>query len=168
MTEVKNLQHVLPNDGNPAEPCARTVAHAFGEIVWLMSQSTTHKHFTIADLEWMVMPPLLLKQFRSYQYGATPAGVLLWAKLGAEAGAIMREPRLKLRPDQWSCGEDIWVVDVITAGAPSQLVQTGLLNDFKQSVYPGTDIRIRQINPQTGAIDVLKIGSPPPETPTMQ
>ena len=45
---------------------ARTMAQVLGEIVWLMSQSPLHKQMFIADLEWMVMTPALLGQFRLY------------------------------------------------------------------------------------------------------
>lgn len=37
-----------------------------GEIVWLMSQSSLHKQFFVSDLEWFVMTPVLLQQFRTY------------------------------------------------------------------------------------------------------
>ena len=40
----------------PAKP---TVAHMLGELVWILSQSPTHKHFSISDLEWLVMPAIL-------------------------------------------------------------------------------------------------------------
>ena len=46
---------------------AMTVASTLGEIVWLMSQSPTHKHFAISDLEWMIMPPILLRQFKIFR-----------------------------------------------------------------------------------------------------
>ena len=55
---------------------ARTVSAVLGEIVWLMSQSPLHKQMFISDLEWMIMPPVLLKQFRLYYQeapGQTPA-----------------------------------------------------------------------------------------------
>jgi hypothetical protein len=37
-----------------------------GEVVWLMSQSAEFKEYLIADLEWLVMPAILLRQFRLF------------------------------------------------------------------------------------------------------
>jgi len=48
-----------------------------GEIVWLMSQSSLHKQFFISDLEWFVMTPVLLQQFRTYYATDKPVGVVL-------------------------------------------------------------------------------------------
>ena len=45
---------------------AKTLSQVLGEIVWLMSRSPLHKTMLIADLEWMVMTPVLLQQFRLY------------------------------------------------------------------------------------------------------
>ena len=42
----------------------KTVSQLFGEIVWLFSQSPKHKNFFVSDLEWLVMTPVLLRQFR--------------------------------------------------------------------------------------------------------
>jgi hemolysin-activating ACP:hemolysin acyltransferase len=41
----------------------KSVAEIFGEIVWLMSQDKDTRDLPIKDLEWLVMPPILLKQF---------------------------------------------------------------------------------------------------------
>ncbi|MFZ4760605.1 MAG: toxin-activating lysine-acyltransferase, partial [Burkholderiaceae bacterium] len=55
-----------------------------GEIVWLMSQSPLLKQFFISDLEWFVMTPALLQQFRLYYADDQPIGVLLWASVSPE------------------------------------------------------------------------------------
>lgn len=62
-----------------------TVSDVFGQIVWLMSQSPAHKNFFISDLEWMVMPPMLLRQFRIFPGKNQPLGVALWASLSPES-----------------------------------------------------------------------------------
>ena len=43
-----------------------TVSHMLGEVTWLLSQSPAHKHFAIGDLEWLVMPAILLERFRVF------------------------------------------------------------------------------------------------------
>ena len=55
-----------------------------GEIVWLMSQSPLHKQFFISDLEWLVMTPVLLQQFRLFYDQGKPIGVAFWATVSEE------------------------------------------------------------------------------------
>jgi hypothetical protein len=45
---------------------SKTVAQVLGEITWLMTQSPRHKAVPLGDLEWLVMPALLLRQFRIF------------------------------------------------------------------------------------------------------
>jgi cytolysin-activating lysine-acyltransferase len=61
------------------EPPSKTVAQVLGEIAWLMTQSPRHKVIPFGDLEWLVMPAILLRQFRIFYNGEQPVGVALWA-----------------------------------------------------------------------------------------
>jgi hemolysin-activating ACP:hemolysin acyltransferase len=49
------------------------VAQVLGEITWLMTQSPRHKQVPLGDLEWLVMPAILLKQFRMFYKGEQPS-----------------------------------------------------------------------------------------------
>lgn len=62
----------------PAPP-PKTVSQVLGEITWLMTQSPRHKAIPLGDLEWLVMPAILLQQFRIFYKGDQPVGVALWA-----------------------------------------------------------------------------------------
>src|SRR4051812_11769171 len=57
----------------------KPVAQVLGGIAWLMRQSPRHKALTLGDLEWLVMPAILLRQFRIFYQGDRPVGVALWA-----------------------------------------------------------------------------------------
>lgn len=130
------------------------VSEALGEIVWLMSQSPLHKGFFISDLEWMIMTPVLLGQFRLFhgpapqqplpaQVATTiapstgtqtqqPMGVVLWGLVSEEVAERLKQGVPKLRPQDWRSGDRLWVVEVIApfggAGA--------MLQDFKRQVFP--------------------------------
>ncbi len=47
-----------------AEPPPKTIAQLLGEITWLMTQSPRHRALALGDLDWLVMPAILLRQFR--------------------------------------------------------------------------------------------------------
>jgi cytolysin-activating lysine-acyltransferase len=89
------------------------VAAVLGEIVWLMSQSPEHKQYLIADLEWLVMPPVLLRQFRLFYHEGRPAAVVLWARVSEEAEARLQAGAPTLRPADWRSGERFRVVRTI-------------------------------------------------------
>lgn len=65
--------------GAQAAPPPKTVSQVLGEITWLMTQSPRHKAVPLGDLEWLVMPAILLQQFRIFYKGEQPVGVAFWA-----------------------------------------------------------------------------------------
>jgi cytolysin-activating lysine-acyltransferase len=117
--------------GGPASaapPHPKTVAEVLGEIVWLMSQSPAHKHSFIADLEWMVMPPVLLSQFRLF-HGAAPAqpGALPPATgtsgPTAVGGAVAQGQPLVGKQEQRPIGVAFWAM--VDAETESRLAAGG-------------------------------------------
>ena len=78
----------------PVDAPKPTVSHMLGELTWVLSQSPAHKHFAIGDLEWLVMPAILLEQFRVFHGDKHPLGFALWAYLSEEA-----ETRMAAAPD---------------------------------------------------------------------
>jgi cytolysin-activating lysine-acyltransferase len=89
----------------PSEFAGKTVASVFGEIVWLLSQSPQHRDLKLSDLEWLVMPPLLLRQFKLYYQGKQPVAVELFAKVSPEIAKRIDAGDKKLKPAEWRSGE---------------------------------------------------------------
>jgi cytolysin-activating lysine-acyltransferase len=135
-----------------------TVSHMLGEIVWLMTQSPLHKHFALADLEWMVMPPILLQQFRVFHDKGRPVGVALWAFLSEEAEAKLSLTPVRLRPDDWKSGDRCWLVDLIApqATADNTLV-AAMLGDLQRTALKGQMFSFHRTNLATGAREAMKI-----------
>ena len=59
--------HAIP--GAPSQFAGKTIAGVFGEMVWLLSRRPKYRELKLSDLEWLIMPPLLLRQFKLF-YGA--------------------------------------------------------------------------------------------------
>lgn len=97
----------------PVDAADKTVAAVLGEIVWLMGQSAEHKQATIADLEWMVMPAILLRQFRLFYKDGRPVAAVLYALASEPMAERLREGVAPLEPDHWRSGEKIVVVRTI-------------------------------------------------------
>ncbi len=117
---------------------AKTMSAVLGEIVWLMSQSQIHKSFFISDLEWFVMTPVILKQFRLFYDKEKPIGVVFWGTVSADVAARLAEGTSKLRPQDWKSGDNLWVVEVIAPfGGAEEMVK-----DLKAAVFPDREIRM--------------------------
>jgi cytolysin-activating lysine-acyltransferase len=124
--------------GKPApDGAAKKVSEVLGEIVWLMSQSPLHKQFFISDLEWLVMTPVLLKQFRLFYGADKPVGVAFWATVSAEVEERLAAGTTRLRPQDWKSGDQLWVVEVIAPfGGAEEMVR-----DLKAKVFAGREMR---------------------------
>lgn len=127
-----------------------TVSHMLGEIVWVLSQSPVYKRLAIADLEWMVMPPMLLNQFRVFRKDEQPVGFALWAYLSPEVEARLEEKLKKkekftLTPAEWKSGDRLWLIELVSPfHTPENNLNEHLLADLTQGVFKGQKFRFVQ------------------------
>jgi hemolysin-activating ACP:hemolysin acyltransferase len=75
-----------------------------------MLQMPAFRHVFLADLEWMVLPPILLNQFRLLRDGNRIVAFAAWASLSEEAEARLQQPNPRLSPAEWKSGDRLWLV----------------------------------------------------------
>jgi cytolysin-activating lysine-acyltransferase len=97
----------------PTAPASKTVSQVLGEITWLMTQSPRHKALSLGDLEWLVMPAILLKQFRIFYKGEQPVGVALWALVDDLVAKRIDGGDKRLTAAEWKSGATMRIVDVV-------------------------------------------------------
>src|SRR5215471_4984833 len=62
----------------------------FAQIVTVLMRSPRYRHYTLGDLEWLVIPPLLAGQCRVVEYKSkqnvvsVPVAAALWASVSGE------------------------------------------------------------------------------------
>jgi cytolysin-activating lysine-acyltransferase len=95
------------------EAAPKTVAQVMGEITWLMTQSPRHKAMALGDLEWLVMPALLLRQFRIFYKGEQPVGVALWALVDGLVAKRIDAGDRRLTAVEWKSGAAMRIVDIV-------------------------------------------------------
>ncbi|MGI9381733.1 MAG: toxin-activating lysine-acyltransferase [Methyloligellaceae bacterium] len=126
----------------------KLLAAAFGEIVSVLMRSPHYKHYSLTDLEWLVVPPLLNNQFslaeaHNKEGGfAAPVGVALWASVSEEVDQKLAEGLdrpVRLRPDEWRSGDILWMVDAV--GAPQTV--NALLERLGSTVFQNKPFKIR-------------------------
>lgn len=124
-----------------------TVAHMLGEVAFLFAQSPTHRHLTFGDIEWLLIPPMALEQYRVYRDGEEPKAVVLWAHLSEEAESKLMTPRPKLSPADWNSGDRVWIIEVVAPGATDEnRMVDGILTELTQTALQGKTINFHKIN----------------------
>lgn len=137
MSDTENQSEaVKPDTGSDgAEPKRpNTLGQVAAEILWLMTRTPSHRHFFIADAEWLIFPPIARAQFRIYRdEKGSPAGCVLWATLSDEVQARVESGTTRLAPADWNSGDNLWIIDVI---AP-QGKAGAMVEDMRNTVFKG-------------------------------
>jgi cytolysin-activating lysine-acyltransferase len=94
-------------------PPSKTVAQVLGEIAWLMTQSPRHKAVPLGDLEWLLMPAILLRQFRIFYSGEQPVGVALWALADDLVAKRIDAGEKRLAAVEWKSGSHMRIIDIV-------------------------------------------------------
>jgi cytolysin-activating lysine-acyltransferase len=95
------------------QPAPKTVAQVLGEITWLMTQSPRHKAIALGDLEWLLMPAILLRQFRIFYKGEQPVGVALWALADDLVAKRIDAGDRRLTAVEWKSGTNMRIVELV-------------------------------------------------------
>ncbi len=114
-----------------------------GPVVWLMMSHGMTRHTLVSELEWRVMPPLVLDQAKLYFRDEAPVAFVSWAKLSDAAAQRYRAAPHHLTASDWNSGPHIWLVDVLTPFGGAQEV----LKDLREVVFKGQ--AIHQLMPDT-------------------
>jgi cytolysin-activating lysine-acyltransferase len=112
---------VFFSEGNHAAAAARerdalpskTVSQVLGEITWLMTQSPRHKAIPLGDLEWLLMPAILLRQFRIFYKGEQPVGIALWALADDLVAKRIDAGDKRLAAVEWKSGTLLRIIDIV-------------------------------------------------------
>jgi cytolysin-activating lysine-acyltransferase len=151
----------VPPAGSAAPP---TVSHLLGEMAWLLTQSPLHRALAISDLEWLVMPALIHRQFYLFRDGDQPVGLAMWAKCGPEAREKLErgmiEPENRLTLEEWTNGDEIWLVDLIAPFASAENKQREIMfADLISGPLKGQAFHFHQIDAATGKRTVQSVSA---------
>lgn len=148
----------------PRTNIAPTISHLLGEMTWLLTRSPLHRAMQIADIEWLLMPALLKKQFYLFRDGDQPVGLALWAKCGSEAEKKLKggmiEPANRLTLEEWDSGNRVWLVDLIAPFASTENGQRSIMiADLISGPLKGIEFRFHQVQAGTGERKVQTVSA---------
>jgi cytolysin-activating lysine-acyltransferase len=120
----------------------RIKAHeVFGRIVIALMAVPRYKHLSLADLQPLVLDPLVSDRIMFAQAKAAdgkpdenaPVGIAIWASVSPEVNAKLKEQiaarvfPLRLQQKDWNSGSINWLLDVI---APNPALTEGAVGTF--------------------------------------
>ncbi len=107
-----------------------------GAVSWLMMQQSATRHTLLSELEWRVMPALVLDQAKLFMRESAPIAYVSWARLSDDVAERYQQAPHHLMASDWKSGEQIWIVDLC---APFGGIQE-VMKDLRESVFPGQEI----------------------------
>ncbi len=129
---------VQPNQGDALRAAAANAAMVVGQVCGLMTVSPAHKHLFIADLEWALMPPVLLRQFSMVRQNDRLAAFVSWASVSDEVNARLKQGVTRLKPADWRSGSHLWIIDVIAPfGRRDEIVA-----QVRETVFAGKVVKV--------------------------
>lgn len=145
------------------------VRENFGKIAMAMMMLPRYRHQSIADLQHLVLEPLVRDRIALAYPGdaadADPselAGMAIWASVSEEVDAKIREQigariwPIRLKPDEWNSGTNNWLLDVI---AQDEQSVGKVIANFRQVAKQGS-LKIHPLIAQLVNKDVLeKLGA---------
>jgi len=123
------------------------VRESFGKVVMSMMMLPRYRQQTLADLQHLVLEPLIRDRIAIAQRAGEGvqahdiAGVAIWASVSDEAEERLRDQirggawPLRLRAEDWNSGSNNWLLDVI---APDQRATASVIANFRQVVKEGS------------------------------
>ena len=162
--------HELPltAHGGPSESRTSPFAQRFASIVSLLMQDAEYRQIRLADLEWLVIPPILAGQCRLAhappvgKSGAKtglffPVAVALWASVSDETdtclSAIHGGPVL-LKPNEWTTGNHLW----LQAVAGNRRAIPTFLGQLEAQDFRGKSVKVRA-RARDGTMEVLTLAA---------
>lgn len=139
---------------------SKLISATIGDCAVVFSRSPAHKHYSLADIEWMILPAVVTGQiyvaeFEHKEHGArAPVAVVLWASVSVETDQRLTAnigQKIRLRPDEWKSGDVCWIIDV--AGDPQAIASA--LRQLAATVFKDKAVKI--ITAEAGATLIVDL-----------
>lgn len=149
-------------------------AESFAQIVGVMMRDKTFRSATLADLEWLVIPPLLARQY-GLAHAAVPApgvnvkaeaapttskmmpvAVALWASVSDKLDKALSDTQTehpRLRAGDWTSGDNIWIM----AAAGDQRAVPTFLSQLTAKDFKNKSVKMR-VRGRDGKVSIRTFG----------
>lgn len=123
-----------------------------GPALWLYARDPIRKFTFLADIDWQVLPPVILDQCRLYTKNGIPFAFFTWAHVSDAVDERLRSGIGKVAPHEWKAGAHVWLIDLV---APFGQMDE-MLGELRSTVLAGQAIRALLPDPQQGGKLVMR------------
>ncbi len=157
---------------HPREARQERMSQTFSQVVAVLMRDPVYRNLKLADLEWLVLPPIMAGQWRIGQTGTPaapaktqparvliPVAVALWARVsaGVDKRLSANLDRLDLKPDEWASGDIVWLI--ASAGDPRALPK--FIKELVETEFKGRPVKFRTRGPDGKSVVKIFNGAPP-------
>lgn len=122
-----------------------------GPAIWLYARDPLRKFTFMADIDWVLLPPVILDQCRLYTKNDIPFAFFTWAKVNDAVDQRLRSGVLRIAPHEWQSGEHLWLIDVITPFGQ----QEEMMTELRKAQFAG--LKISALLPDASHNNQLKV-----------
>ena len=135
-----------------------------GPIAWLYARTQDRRFLFLSDLDWAVMPPVVLDQCRIFLRGKMPIAFITWAHVNDEVHARLLAGQAKLAPHEWKSGSHAWLIDVVTPFGDTEQI----LAEVQKENFAGAALRYLSGDPasQKNSVKTFARRSPDSQPPS--
>ena len=152
------------------------MGQAFSQVIAVLMRDPAFRQMRLADLEWLVIPPLMCGQYKLAQAPVqqtmgqkpdaakpqqggmlVPVAVGLWARVSPQVDKRLAETldkNVRLRPSEWTSGEHLWLM--AAAGDPRAVPR--FVEQLVKTEFKGKQLKMR-LRGSDGKIAVKTIGA---------
>lgn len=117
-----------------------------GPALWLYARDPMKKFMFVGDIDWAILPPVILDQCRLYTKDGIPFAFFTWALVNDAVDQRLRSGTPRIAPNEWQSGEHLWLVDVVTPFGKTE----EMIEELRKAQFPGSKISALMPDPQQG------------------
>jgi len=108
-----------------------------GAVTWLMMQQAGVRNTLLSELDWRVMPALVLEQAKLYMRETAPIAYVSWAMLSDTVAQRYVDGPHHLMAADWRSGDQVWIIDLVTPfGGAAEVMK-----ELRETVFAGREVR---------------------------
>jgi cytolysin-activating lysine-acyltransferase len=143
-------------------------AQSFAQVVAVLMRDANFRQMRLADLEWLVLPPVMAGQFTLAQAPApvgrlkgkdggreggvlVPVAVALWARVSDAIDKTLSEnldKPVRLGPADWASGDNVWLMAV----AGDQRAVPRFIDELAKGEFKGQRVKMRMRGPESSVV----------------
>jgi cytolysin-activating lysine-acyltransferase len=115
-----------------------------GPVAWLFARDQRLRFTFMADLDWRLLPPMVLDQCRVFSKQDIPWAFCSWARVNDAVDARLKSSVPVIAPHEWQSGTHLWLIDVVAPFGDAEAVAKEAIAQFA----PGESVNVWLPQPQ--------------------